>query len=264
MSASTALIISIGFSIGSLLLLMYVNRAEEARQEHAGRLKLLTLKAEHLEDRLSDLESLVENKEILATVAGEVVSRYENILKFDSKAQHIPTRVARAKQVKSDYQKGILHRSINRIRPSDKAIATAENLLQDIIDLITTLHQHKKINDAQLNSMLQSLEYSQLSVEVISGIAQGHQLYNRRDFIEASSHYFQAQKVAMQAKTSDPRRQLLIDEIGEILARKRLIISEELMPETQFNPKPQQDKDEDSNSPKTKEVEASQANAGAV
>jgi len=241
---------------------MYVNRVEQTRQEHSGRLKLLTLRAEHLEDRLTDLESLVENKEVLTVVAGEVINRYENVFKFDNKAQHIATRVARAKQVKDDYQKGILHRNINRIRASDKAIATAENLLQDIIDLITTLHQNKKINDSQLNSMLQSLEYTQMSVEVISAIAQAHQLYNRRDFVEASSHYFQAQKVAMQAKTSDPRRQLIIDEIGEILARKRLSISETLMPETQFNPKPQQEKLQDLDSINTVDSKTTTADAG--
>lgn len=236
MPASTALLIAIGFAIASLVMLAYVNHREEQQAEFGLRSRQLKLFAQSLEDKLPELETLIQHPGMYRVLAAEVTRRYQKLMEFDPNAKNVSVHIMRSQQNEQRYEHPDWARPLNRIRGSDQTIFEAEKLLQEIKELLQTLFHHKIIDDKQLGPMLLELDFNELAVEVVSGVAQGHQLYTRGDFVDANAHYFHAQKTAMQSKIHHPQRQQFIDELGEIINRKRLHLSPEIMPETQYNP----------------------------
>lgn len=242
MSASFVLYTALALAISSLFLLAYVNYRERQRAEHLLKVRQMSIAAENIEEMLSDLEVLSNNKVLFCVLSEELVRRYQELEKFDANASNIEVRVQRAEQLLQIYQAKGNTKAINRIRNTDQSIRNTEKKLQDIIELLIHMFNSKAIEDKQLAPLMQELEYTQLAVEVISGVAQGHKLYNDGEFVDANSHYFHAQKLSMQSKASHPNRQRLVDQLGEIINRERLALDEELMPETIYNPTKQPEK----------------------
>lgn len=238
MSASFILYTALALAASSLALLAYVNYRERKQAEHALKIRQLSHAAEVLEDMLNNLEGLSHEKELFCTLAQELVRRYQKLFDFDAQANNVEVRIQRAQQLLESYQSKGNTKTINRIRPSDQAINKTERQIQEAIDTLIHMFNGKHIDDKTLGPLMRELEYTQLSVEVISGVAQGHKLYNEGEFVDANSHYFHAQKLSMQSKAKHPNRQRLIDELGEIINRERLALSEDLMPETLYNPDP--------------------------
>ncbi|WP_299975343.1 hypothetical protein [uncultured Pseudoteredinibacter sp.] len=240
MSASFILYTALALAGSSLALLAYVNYRERKQAEHRLKVRQLTHAAESLEDMINNLESLSREKELFCTLAQELLRRYQKLFDFDAQANNVEVRIQRAQQLLESYQSKGNTKTINRIRPNDQAINKTERQIQEAIDTLIHMFNGKHIADKTLGPLMRELEYAQLTVEVISGVAQGHKLYNEGEFVDANSHYFHAQKLSMQSKVKHPNRQRLIDELGEIINRERLALSEDLMPETLYNPDPNQ------------------------
>ncbi|GAA6152645.1 hypothetical protein [Pseudoteredinibacter isoporae] len=236
MSAPFVLYLAVALAASSLGLLAFVNYRERKRVEHQLKVRQMSLAAETIEDMLNTLENLSKYRPLFCTLSEELIRRYQDLQHFDPEASNVLVRVQRAEQLLDSYKNKGNDRAINRICSSDQAIHKTERQLQEIIDILIHMFNDKLIDDKQLSPLMQELEYTQLAVEVISGVAQGHRLYNEGEFVDANSHYFHAQKLSMQSKATHPNRQRLVDELGEIINRERLALSEDLMPETLYNP----------------------------
>lgn len=236
MSASFVFYTALALAISSLLLLAYVNYRERQRAEHLLKVRQMSIAAENIENMLADLETLNNHKVLFCVLSQELVRRYQQLQTFDPNASNVEVRVQRAEQLLQIYQSHGNTKTLNRIRNTDQAIRKTEKKLQDIIELLIHMFNSKTIDDKELAPLMQELEYTQLAVEVISGVAQGHKLYNEGEFVDANSHYFHAQKLSMQSKSTHKNRQRLIDQLSEIINRERLALDEQLMPETLYNP----------------------------
>ncbi|MBB6521575.1 hypothetical protein [Pseudoteredinibacter isoporae] len=236
MSAPFVLYLAVALAASSLGLLAFVNYRERKRTEHQLKVRQMSVAAETVEDMLNTLEGLSKFKPLFCTLSKELIRRYQDLHQFDPNANNVEVRIQRAEQLLETYQSKGNDRVINRICSSDQAIHKTERQLQEIIDTFVHMFNIKLIDDKELAPLMQELEYVQLAVEVISGVAQGHKLYNEGEFVDANSHYFHAQKLSMQSKTTHPNRQRLVEELGEIINRERLALSEDLMPETLYNP----------------------------
>lgn len=237
MSAPFVLYLAIALAAASLGLLAFVNYRERKRVAHQLKIRQMSVAAETIEDMLTTLEGFSRFKPLFCTLSQELLRRYQELYQFDPDANNVQVRIQRAEQLLETYQSKGNDRAINRICSNDQSIHKAERQLQEVIDTLIHMFNSKLITDKELAPLMQELEYAQLSIEVISGVAQGHKLYNENEFVDANSHYFHAQKLSMQSKITHPNRQRLVDELGEIISRERLALSEDLMPETLYNPK---------------------------
>jgi hypothetical protein len=75
-------------------------------------------------------------------------------------------------------------------------------------------------------------------VDVTSLVAQGHKAVSRSDRVTAYGYYKRAENLVMNAHTSDPCRLRLIRQLNDIIDGKRASLDESIMPEVEFNPRP--------------------------
>lgn len=120
--------------------------------------------------------------------------------------------------------------------PSDIAIVKHKHYLTEAGRLVRRHHAIGRLQGEEMESHIRELSWAHLMVDVISHVTQGHKAVNRDDPIVAYGYYRRAQNVLMSTQTPDERRHRLIRELGEILNGKRLALSVDLMPETEFNP----------------------------
>jgi len=241
MSPFMGFLISLAFIVTSLLTLVLVNKKERRIEARQAWLRNLVRRCEELETIAQDTESLLHNQEILSTISTAIVNIYQQVYEEDNQAKHLEMRLNRAQHNLKQYQQGQIQRKLCRIRESDVGISKAIELLDQVQEILADANHNNRIDQAATDRMMTEIEYTRMSVEILSTVAQGHRYYSDDDFINANAHYYHAQKLAGQAKLNDPRRQQLVDEIGQLLSRERASLSAELMPEVEYNPLPKKE-----------------------
>lgn len=241
MSPFMGFLISLGLIVTSLVTLVLVNKKERRLEARQAWLRSLVRRCEELETIAQDTESLLHNQEVLALISTEIVDIYQQVYQEDGQAKHLEMRLNRAKHNQKQYQQGQIQRKLCRIKESDVGISKAIELLDQVQEILAEANHKERVDQAATDRMMLEIEYTRMSVEILSTVAQGHRYYSDDDFINANAHYYHAQKLAGQAKLNDPRRQQLVDEIGQLLSRERASLSAELMPEIEFNPQPKKE-----------------------
>ncbi|MCV6614710.1 MAG: hypothetical protein OIF35_07005 [Cellvibrionaceae bacterium] len=236
MASTTILFLALGCAVCAFAVLFYVNKQEQEKSAFEQKSRFLCNRAQGLENQLAELENLIQIPNLYAILGQELIRRYEYLNDFDPSISSTKLNIQRAQANLLRYQQGQWLAEINRIGSNSNAIRRSERLLEAMRELLQRLVEQHQQYQQDLPKLVMELEYTELSVAVVSEIAQGHQLNNQGDFVQANGHYFQAQKLLSQSNIKHPYRAALATEVGEILSRKRLSISPELMPETQFNP----------------------------
>lgn len=240
MTPFSGFLLSLALIIGSLTTLLIVNKKEARQKARDEWLRGLTRRCEDLENVAIDAESLLNDKDILAAIATEIVAIYQLIYDEEGKAKHLEMRLSRAKQNLEHYQQGAIARELCRVQENDVGVAKAISLVDNVHEVLSTAAKRGAIKPDLRDEMMSKLDYTRFCIEIVSIIAQGHKLYEEEDFVSANSHYYHALKQIESCKLTDPRIAKFESEIKELLSRERTFLSEELMSETQFNPKPQE------------------------
>ncbi len=236
MSALTFLLLSLICGGISLSVVAITNHKTRKQRFLRHKLQQLKFHVEELEDRVLALDLLCDDRNIPRLLNEDVIERYEAMMELQPDTPHIAAAMANAKQRQEQLSDLTGSRPISRICDSDAHIARQQACVNEAARVLRRQHTKGKLSSSELQGYLNELIWLHLQIEVVSLIACGHKAFNRRDIITANGYYKRAQTVLMQSHCSDPRKHRMIKEMGEIMTRKRTAISEDLMPETSFNP----------------------------
>lgn len=236
MNNTAGIILFLCLIFGSLTLVSLVNRVQT-------RNRLINQKVAQLRRRLDELESIgaeidcvLETMLVPKLINDEVLDIIASIDKLRPEGEWLEARLEQARDIDQKLNSDQRITAFNRIQSSDAAIARRQHALTQAARIVRRHRKLNHINATELESLIAELAWAYLLVDVVSNIAQGHQAVNRGDLTVAFGYYRKGQNLLMKSDIQDPRRHRFIREIEEILAGKRLAISEELMPESDFNP----------------------------
>ncbi len=236
MSTPISLIIFCALAALSLTAVNFVNQREKRRQLQQRRLRQIRLRIQEQEELVLALEQLVENRTIPKLLNEDILESLTHLRQTHPEAHYLDANLQTA-LVRNDLllDDGELT-NLDRLKESDMQIAKSKRMLQEAATILRRQQAQGKISLEELNELVKSLNWSQLMVEVISHIGQGHKAIRRFDSLSAYAFYRKAQQLLMNSTNPDKRRHQFIKEVSEILNNKRRNISLDLMPESQFNP----------------------------
>lgn len=236
MSALAFLILFIVLAIGSLGVVSYINEKERRQKLVRHKLNRVKLRANELEELVVELDQIVETRAIPRLINEEIIEMLASVKDGNEHAMFLQanyqTAIARH-DVLSDETKD---KAYDRLMESDKQIAQAQNHLQEAAKIIRKQQGNGKLSLEEMNTFIEELAWSHLTIEAVTYIGQGHKAINRNDVLSAHAFYKKAQQLLANSAHTNPQRHRMIKELSEIMSGRRKIISEEMMPETQYNP----------------------------
>lgn len=236
MNSVTGVFIFLALIVSSLLVVSFANRIQTRNRLIRQRVQLMRLRIEELEEICAGVEPLLESVFIPKLINEEILDLIQSIKRLDANATFLEEKLEHAKALASKLDAQQRIQPLYRIMPSDIAIVKHKHYLTEAGRLVRRHHAIGRLQGEEMDSHIRELSWAHLMVDVISHVTQGHKAVNRDDPIVAYGYYRRAQNVLMSTQTPDERRHRLIRELGEILNGKRLALSVDLMPETEFNP----------------------------
>jgi hypothetical protein len=236
MTASTSLILFAALAIISLLAVSWVNEREQRRKTLSKKLKELRQHISSTEELILEVDQMVESRAIAKLINDEII---EMILAMKSanpdtgylNASH-QTAISRAETLNDES----IPVALDRLKDSDAQIARSKKILEEAAAILRRQQAGGKLSFEEMNAFLSELSWGHLMVEVITHVGQGHKAQRRQDVLSSHAFYKKAQQLLMHSSHPDKRRHRFIKELSEMLANKRLAISEDIMPETHLNP----------------------------
>ncbi|GAA5317227.1 MAG: hypothetical protein AseanaTS_24310 [Candidatus Pelagadaptatus aseana] len=236
MSALAFLILFIVLAIGSLAVVSYINEKEKRQKLVRQKLNQVKLRSNELEELVVAVDQLVETRAIPRLINEEIIEMLASVKDGNEQALFLQanyqTAIARH-DILSDETKD---KNYDRMMESDKQIAQSQRYLQEAARIIRKQQGTGKISLEEMNAFIEELAWSNLTIEAITYIGQGHKAINRNDVLSAHAFYKKAQQVLANSAHSNPQRHKIIKELSEMMSGRRKIVSVELMPETQYNP----------------------------
>ncbi len=236
MSSLATLIILCAIAAASLIIASVVNNREVKTKLVRQKLKQLKMRAEELEELVINLDQLVESRAIPKLINDEVIDLVSAMVELDSSARYLEASLINARKRAEELAIEREERSIVRLKESDSQIARTKHMLNEAGVVLRKQHANGRLTIYELETFISELAWTQLMVDVISLIGQGHKATNRHDVLTAHAFYKKAKHILAHAPHPDPRRFRMIKELGEILANKRRALSLDLMPENFYNP----------------------------
>lgn len=236
MSALTFLLISIlcgGMSLGVVAIANHKTR-KQLFIKH--KLQQLRFHVEELENRVISLDTLCENRAIPKLLNDDVIDRYEAMLELQPDSASITASLENAKARQKELSDLTAPRIISRVCDSDAHIAKQQACVTEAARILRRQQTKGKITSTELKMYLDELTWLHLQIEVLTFIAHGHKNLNRHDQLTATGFYKKAQSALLRSQINHVSKAQLIKEVNDILFNKRRAISEDLMPESQFNP----------------------------
>lgn len=236
MSSFTGIVLFLSIIFGSLALVSFVNRIQTRNRLVRQKVSQMRRRLDELEDLSASIEPLLESVLVPKIINEEVIDLINSIDQLDPNASWLEVRRANAADIAEKLNMDQRTLPFNRIQSSDASIARAKYYLTEAARVVRRHHALNRLESAEMEGYVKELAWAHTMVDVISHVAQGHKAVNRDDPTVAYGYYRKAQNLLMSTNSSDERRHRFIKEIGEIFAGKRLSISPELMPESEFNP----------------------------
>lgn len=234
--ALASLIFFLFLAAGSLVTVSMINKKEKHQRIVRHRLNTMKLRVEELEELVLEIELLVETRAIPSLINEEIITMLEAMIDLDEQATYLNASLSSARSRAETLNDESEEKPIDRLKESDAQIAKARRSLEEGAKVLRQQQQKGRIDLSEMNSFIEELSWANLMVETITFVGQGHKALNRSDVLSAHAFYKKAQQVLMQTGHPDQRRHRMIKELSEMLSGMRRSISEDLMPENQFNP----------------------------
>lgn len=236
MSVQGVLLLCSLLMIASLLIVSYVNRQHTRKRVVTHKIWELRRRINELEEVGAAIEPLVESPIIPKTINDEIIDLINTAKNLDPTIMYLESSLMTAQALSTAYLEQTSPTVLNRIQPSDAAIARAQQYLQEAGRLVRAQQNAGRISITEMDQFIAELGWAHLMVEVLSHIAQGHKAISRSDVLSAYGYYRNAINKLMTSAVIDERKHRFIREVSEILQNKRKAISLDLMPESSFNP----------------------------
>lgn len=237
MSTTSVALILLLFTLLSLLVVSAINKRETRTRLINQKLAQMKRRALELQELSVALEPLVENNKIPQLINDEAIDVLKAMLKLSPNNNFFALNLENAQQRAADLQNANMRCPINRLMESDAAIARAQYMITEAARIVRKRHAAEFIPAAEMDNLLRELNWANFMVKITANVAQGHRAVNRGDSLRAFAFYRKALEIATEGGGyKDDRQGRLIFEIGEILNNKRMALSPNLMPETQYNP----------------------------
>jgi hypothetical protein len=236
MSVQAVLLICSLLMITSLLVVSYVNRQHTRKRVVTHKIWELRRRINELEEVGAAIEPLVESPIIPKTINDEIIELITTAKTLDPSILYLESNLMTAQTLSTAYLEQTSPTILNRVQPSDAAIARAQQYLQEAGRIVRSQQNSGRITITEMDQFIAELGWAHLMVEVLSHITQGHKAISRSDVLSAYGYYRNAINKLMTSAVIDERKHKLIREVSEILQNKRRAISLDLMPESSFNP----------------------------
>lgn len=228
------------FSVVIILALGIVSMANRVQTRN----RVIRLKTQRLRARMVELEDiclsispLLDTPSVPKLINEEVIDLIRSMIQLDNEASTLlEANLENALNLEKVFDSGQTALPMDRIQPSDAAIAKQQYYLSEAGKIVRRHHSLARIQDAEMNAHIQELSWAHLMVGVVAHVAQGHQGVNRNDPMVAFGHYRNAQAILINANQNDEKGHRWVREIRELMTGERFTISTDLMPETEFNP----------------------------
>mgnify|MGYP003683019089 CR=1 FL=1 len=239
MSAFASLILFVALAAFSLIAVSWVNSREIQRKVLSKKLKELRQHILNTEELILEVDQMVESRAISKLMNDEIIEMILAMKNANPESGYLDashqTAIARADALNDESIPVVL----DRLKESDAQIAKGQKTLENAAVILRRQQTSGKLSFEEMNAFLSELSWGHLMVEVLTHIGQGHKAQRRHDVLSAHAFYKKAQQLLMHSSHPDKRRHRLIKELSEMLANKRLAVSEDIMPENHLNPEPQ-------------------------
>jgi hypothetical protein len=221
----------------SLIVVSFANGVQtRGRLIHQKKFQLKR-RIDELEEICTAIEPLLESVLIPKLINEEVLDLIRSLEQLDPNEPVIDIKRGNALEVADNLSSGVRLQPLYRVQPSDAAIARNKYCLTEASRVVRRHQLIGRLDTTELEAYIDELAWAHLMVEVVSLVSQGHKAVNRNEPMIAYGFYRKAQNSLLAANVRDDRRHRFIKEISEIFSGKRLSISTDLMPESEFNPK---------------------------
>lgn len=238
MSSVAILIIFCAIAFCSIVAVSVVNQRQRRARIMGQKLRQMKRRVDDLQELVTAVDQLVESRAIAKLINDEVIYTLRAMQHLDPGASYLDAARKAAEQRADALSNEAQQRQLYRLQDSDAQIARSQRQLNEAGRLLRRQHAEGYLSIEELEAFMTELSWSHLQVEVISVVVQGHKALNKGDVVTAHAYYRKARQSLIRSQHSDPRRQRMIREISELLNRRRRFISPDLMPESQYNPKP--------------------------
>ena len=242
MSAFFAIILFTIICVSSLLVVSWANHVETRRRLIKGKLQQLRNNFEELQLVIASVDQIVEPREISKLLCEESLSIARSMMELEPEDGYVIAANKNAQSLLEETSSDPDPKRVYRIRESDTQIALAQKQLEQASSVLGKKQAMGHISPEELNSFRGALAWAKLMLQAVSYIAQGHQAMSRDEILPARTFYQKAKTLVAQSQHPDKRRTALIRELKEILDGDRQVISTDIMTETDFNPKPKDEK----------------------
>ena len=240
MSSFLALLVFAIISVSSLLVVSWANHLETRKKLIKSKLRILKIQFEDLQQVIASVDQTVEPRAISRLLIDEAVAIAESMQELASDDGYVIAALNNTKALQEELAtEGDVDR-IHRIRESDSQIALSQKQLEKAAAVLIKKQALGGLSPEECNSFKSHLAWARLMLAVLSYVAQGHQATNRGEVLPARAFYQKAKTTLSQSAHPDSRRKTMILELKEIIDNRRVSLSEELMPETEYNPDSQQ------------------------
>ncbi|WP_317928706.1 hypothetical protein [Halioxenophilus sp. WMMB6] len=199
-------------------------------------MRVLKAQYEELQQIIATVDQTVEPRSISRILNEEAINMTESMRELEPGDGYVLAALNNAMALQEELIQEQAKGRVYRIRESDSHIALTQKQLEKAAVLLSRRQALGLISPEELNSFRASLAWARLMISVLSYVAQGHQATNRGEVLPAKAYYQRAKSALAQSSHPDKRRTTMIRELKEIIANRRVSLSEELMPETDFNP----------------------------
>lgn len=236
MNSVTGMFIFLILIAFSLVVVSFANRVQTRNRLVRQKAFQIKRRIDDLEETCSAIETLIESNSVPRIINEEILDLIRSLEQLDPTAPSLDVKRANAEEAMQRLATGERMHPLYRVQSSDASIGRNKYYLTEAARVVRRHQAIGHIESAELDSHIRELTWAHLMVEVVSLVTQAHKAVNRNDPMVAYNYYRKAQNLLMSANLTDDRRHRFIKEISEILAGKRLAISTDLMPESEFNP----------------------------
>lgn len=233
----TAILLLFLLMLIALLLVGLTDRWQRRRRQSMRQEKRLRQRLQELEEVLEQTETALPSRDIARQINAEILRLLEDMRKQSpNTSDYVDSRLNNAEERENTWDREPPTRKVNRLRDSDAQIAHSQACLKLAGQVLRHRHARGHLSAEELDVYLQDLGWTQVMISVISLIAQGHKALGRGGRLAAMSFYKKAQNLLVGYGESDSRRAAMLQQLNEIVAGERKALSQELMPETEYNP----------------------------
>lgn len=236
MNSVTGIVVFLALIIFSLMVVSFANRVQTRSRLIQQKVRSMRFRIEDLEEVCAGIEPLLESVFIPKLINEEILDLIQSVKQLDSSATFVDVKLEHASALAEKLDIDQRTQPFYRVMPSDAAIAKHKHHITEAARVVRRHHAIGRLQSTEMDIYVRELAWAHLMVDVISHVAQGHKAVTRDDPVVAFGYYRRAQNLLMATQHADDRRHRMIRELGEILAGKRLSLSTDLMPETEFNP----------------------------